>query len=463
MRKHYNIVGAGVDTFKASAVGDIREEVAELMDLLQLKAIEERERKKHRGEVLMDTHWRLAGQPVQMRPYGGGKGQWKWLLWCPFARFEVGLSQLNGIGCQVILSSLFLWKYGYEQAWALIQELLEQWFCKGVWFQVSDLDICVDLAGLSVSQIHQQHFVTRSQVARWYAMDAALIDWKERQDSEDHEPIVEVVARYREQETLIFSKGAPVSVEIYDKVAEIQRHSRDKQWFYELWKSKGWNGIDPVTRIEGKLAREALHELGIETVADAFKRLDELWAYITQKWVRHTLPKGKQRKFWPTSAWWQVVQQVIFQSQVKTIPERTPQHNYQEERMIAALCGYVESWVAWRAGETGEEPESDIWDHLIRLAERAKVHYEAKGVYFLDQVAKKAKVLGFQTPGQQKKQEDLDEEILHQEEQVLKAELAWKSAQKLGRSEDIVQLLGAKVDQEVQEWVHLLQEAENVG
>jgi len=45
-----------------------------------------------------------------------------------------------------------------------------------------------------------------------------------------------------------------------------------------------------------RYAREALRELGCDGVQATLERLDALWAYSTQEWLRHTVPQPKDPK-----------------------------------------------------------------------------------------------------------------------------------------------------------------------
>src|SRR5262249_47751649 len=124
----YRVVLAGVDTLRVNGLGALAPSRIELLDALQQRAIAERDAQKgRRDELVLATRWRLAGQPLLIAPHGGGKGQWCRLLSCPHARFGLGLGHLNGICCQVTLSSTFLWRFGFRQAWAKVERLLASW------------------------------------------------------------------------------------------------------------------------------------------------------------------------------------------------------------------------------------------------------------------------------------------------------------------------------------------------
>jgi hypothetical protein len=101
-----------------------------------------------------------------------------------------------------------------------------------------------DLADLHIPRDYERVFVSRA--AKWRPVKASQLD--------------QPVYRYHRLETLQFSgHGSPVSVSIYNKPAEIEQKSRDKIWFYDLWRKHGWDGEAPVWRVECRLKREALH------------------------------------------------------------------------------------------------------------------------------------------------------------------------------------------------------------
>jgi hypothetical protein len=137
-KRPYRVVLAGVDTLRANALGQLSEERIALLDMLLQQAVAERDaRRSRRDEAAVPTQWKLAGQPLLIAPHGGGQGQGRWLLRCPYARFDPGLGQLNGIACRVTLDSAFLWHFGYREAWAKVGRLVAGWCTReGVSFQV---------------------------------------------------------------------------------------------------------------------------------------------------------------------------------------------------------------------------------------------------------------------------------------------------------------------------------------
>jgi hypothetical protein len=214
-----------------------------------------------------------------------------------------------------------------------------------------------------------------------------------------------VSIRYGEQEGLSFSPGAPHSVVIFNKPREIRYKSKDKAWFGDIWRANGWDGEAPVTRIEARYKREALHELvltkntplehGIETLNDLFTRLDHMWQYSTQLWLRHCIPSQDQRKTaWPTSPWWQVVQGAVFEQEDAAPAQRQKVHAFHEQRIVSAILGYAESFAAWKGDELGQSSQS-LYGTLAHLIQRAQRHYEERETNFQDEVRHKRKLIGF--------------------------------------------------------------------
>jgi hypothetical protein len=251
-----------------------------------------------------------------------------------------------------------------------------------------------------VDTLRVAEFVHRGTVARWAQEDAELLDVMESTEPGTMQvsPHIDVRTRYREQETLMFSVSAPHSCAIYNKPREIRVRSRDKLWFVDLWRRHGWDGEAPVTRVEMRYERQALHELGCELVNPTLGRLDGLWAYSTRDWLRHTLPDPAQprRSSWPLSPWWAVVQGASFVRPTAEPVQRTRVRQFREEQILATVLGYLESWAAWAAGSEGVSGELDLSTVLRTVATRADAHYLKRGMDFYQAVLKKRRQIGFE-------------------------------------------------------------------
>ncbi len=424
----YAVVANGVDKLIVNALGELRSDVIERLEVLQAEAIVQRDlaHGHARDKVVVDTGWRVAGQPLLMAPHGGGKGQWTWLLRCPAVTLELGTSSLNEIACRATLSAPFLWQYGHRRAWSFVERVVARWVVRQEsqdmtprvkqWmhdarrtyqddsgllparFQVSELHLCADVAGLNVADLDVSEFVHRGTVARWYLDDAETFEAVALPPTTPADkPQIGLYTRYREVETLAFSLAAPHSATLYNKPREIRTKSPDKVWFADIWRRNGWNGDDPITRVEMRYERTVLRELGCDTVAETFDRFDALWAYSTQQWLRHTLPQPneKNRTRWPTSAWWDVVQGASFGKPQTAPAQRVKAHAFHEDRILAAVFGYLESWVAYSSGKQPVDSSLDFSTVAHWLADKADEHYERKETDFYSEVLKRRKRLGF--------------------------------------------------------------------
>src|SRR5258706_2878374 len=125
----FRIVAHGIDTLVVNARGKLFWEIRKQLDELQAQALAERNAMhgRRRAQTLVETPWRLASQPLLIRPHGGGNAQWHWIRTCPAATFELGLGELNGICARVRLSANFLWRFGHRQAWGKVRALLDGW------------------------------------------------------------------------------------------------------------------------------------------------------------------------------------------------------------------------------------------------------------------------------------------------------------------------------------------------
>lgn len=90
---------------------------------------------------------------------------------------------------------------------------------------------------------------------------------------------------------------------LYDKPLEIQQKSH-KFWMYKIWGIEG--KIPPglkIIRVEGQFRREAMRELGIDTIDDLFLHIEKLWAYFTQDWLKFQNTPGEHHSIRSTLSW----------------------------------------------------------------------------------------------------------------------------------------------------------------
>ncbi|MBF0379684.1 MAG: hypothetical protein HQL69_01625 [Magnetococcales bacterium] len=66
--------------------------------------------------------------------------------------------------------------------------------------------------------------------------------------------------------------------------------------------------------MEFQIRREPLKEMGIITVPDYLEQQTALWAYLTQKWLRLTIPRESKpdKKLWPTHPLWETLSGIVW-------------------------------------------------------------------------------------------------------------------------------------------------------
>jgi hypothetical protein len=93
----------------------------------------------------------------------------------------------------------------------------------------------------------------------------------------------------------------------YDKPYEIETKSK-KYWMFDIWDVKKVPEDGRIIRIEYQLRREALRELGIDTVWHLVNYPRNLWAYCTEKWLKFQKNAKVHHTQQKPMPWWKTVQ-----------------------------------------------------------------------------------------------------------------------------------------------------------
>lgn len=142
------------------------------------------------------------------------------------------------------------------------------------------------------------------------------------------------------------SPGAPVRLRIYDKGKEILKSN--KLWFLNLWQTD-----DPanIWRVEFQLRRTFLHQYRIATLDDLWKKIGDIWEYLTSEWFSLRLSDNDKVERRTLHPWWVAVQECgsllgVNQGERRTYDSDNPQevkkilpHVYSRMITIAALSG----------------------------------------------------------------------------------------------------------------------------
>jgi len=170
----------------------------------------------------------------------------------------------NNSPIRIKLLSSFLWSYGYKEAYSYFIDWISEFNIQINGTKISRVDICLDIDEIIFEEEDIKNFITRAKYKNIHYADDIYFNGK------------------------IFSgftigKGKPLLVRIYDKSLEINRSK--KLWFKEIWKLNNWNEDKKVWRVEYQIRRSVLKEFQINSVEDFLIKEDQIWIYLTKKWI----------------------------------------------------------------------------------------------------------------------------------------------------------------------------------
>jgi hypothetical protein len=418
-----SIVNQGVDTLVVNACyvgqsGNPRK--GELSDAL-VEQLEEWKKGAQEASEPIPTAWVFQGVHLLMRPNGAGRGHWQWLLTSRLLTLSISRGKWNGGIAQVRFSSEYLWSSAsLEQAIKQVHQFLEQQFGCDLFLQVSEVHVCVDVAGWSEirSVDHRRDFVSRARQRPVHE----TADWN-FEPGEQME--VRDFAYGLVRTSLAFAPKGTLSCLIYEKSREIKRSG--KEWLEDKWLVNGWEEGQVVWRVEFRFEREALHELsqgsafhGLEDVYDLPAKISVLWAYAAGQveggadgwpdgWLRYVVPgEDKSRSRWPVHPTWKLIQGAFQEGSgtperfAEIVRKRHYEHNIRKG--LEGIMGYATSIASWVGGEF-LNPEVDLSVFLHWLAIRGQKYLEERDLSFGMEVQRKRLVQGVQSEGEQKERE----------------------------------------------------------
>jgi hypothetical protein len=260
--------------------------------------------------------------------YPHGSGIFSWILTAPdsLVKFYFSHGTLNGdIVCQVRFSAFLLWTIGPHDAIVAAESALYDLLREDFHKQVSEIHLCVDFMGWDVSSLDWQHcFVSRVVVMRdrpelpeEEELAGGMTPQEEKKLEEtikkqiaEGQHIPFLTTEHRKIATIDFgSHGSRISAQIYNKLREVKK--RKKDYFYPLWRARGWDGESTVWRLEFRLKRKFLSDFELNDPWDILSRLEQLWRYCTEEWLRYvdpsslSIPNVSRR---PTHPMWEQLQ-----------------------------------------------------------------------------------------------------------------------------------------------------------
>lgn len=146
---------------------------------------------------------------------------------------------------------------------------------------------------------------------------------------------------------------SPIYGKLYNKTIEIKKSK--KYYLTDYWEQGGWNGEDNVWRLEFQARRTVLNQFKINTVHELKESMNDLWKYLTYKWLRLSIDDGTQnRSKWETDPWWEEIQNIsfgdgCFSGRMRVIRNST---SPDIERVFLMGLGYLTSYAALNGNPT---------------------------------------------------------------------------------------------------------------
>lgn len=335
----------------------------------------------------VETPWSLEKQPLYMLSHGSGK-QWHWILHNDLINVQIGNGDYRGVIAHLRVSSEYLWRLNaLHHVLGLVNAFTNTLFAHEMVLVPSAVDLCADIANWPMESINHLAIVARARKHRpKFEEESLLISGEEMWNG-------------RKLGTLyVGMRTSPVHGKLYNKLKEIKDGGNRKSWFLDLYKRNGWNGEDPITRLEVSFKREALHDLNIETDYDLIHNLKGLWTYAVgsetvKPWIRYTIPTNDHiQTRWPLHPTWTTIQHAFDSLSEEPAREliRVKKQQVNMDAAKASLAGYLSTYTAYQCAKQGTPPEQvDVLNVLVDLWEDIEALMEQKQTSFQEQVSAK--------------------------------------------------------------------------
>ncbi len=174
---------------------------------------------------------------------------------------------------------------------------------------------------------------------------------------------------------------------LYDKTLEMKKNPRP--YLEYLWKKSGWDGIQPVWRLEFELRRDLLREFRVISIENLKEHLTGLWKYSSHDWLRLAIPnpKDKTQSRWLTADFWQTLQLIQWtgESELSRIPVQKGRPPSDKTLFVNGISAYT-SFMA-REGIVNPSDGAHAFFQAARDYHDNREHYT--GITFDDYVEQK--------------------------------------------------------------------------
>jgi hypothetical protein len=318
------ILTSGIDRLILSS--DVKWSDESLFEYLhELKVKAKANNKEAPGSLGIDENskWHFNMNP------SGAKG-WEWILKGHDFTLTIGdwLTPISRPSIMIDIGSETLWCMGPKDAVELILSLIAHIGGEIINVKPSRVDLCLDVLMPDDlwSEKLKDYRVTRARKFHPYYDNEILTG-------------------------MMIGKGN-VSARLYDKIFEITTKSY-KFWMFNIWNLENHPEEEKVIRIEFQLRREAIKDLGINSVNDLFGHPENVWAYCTQDWLKFQDNPGAHHTQRETFDWWIQIQNSFMGIQDAEPLIRNKAIRIDEEQIRKQTMGYLTSLAAIEMIERG--------------------------------------------------------------------------------------------------------------
>lgn len=228
---------------------------------------------------------------------------------------------------------------------------------------VSRVDLCVDfITDYPLDQITEIYWITKAKDMSRYIDQRQFSGWK-------------------------IGTRKTISARLYNKTLEMKKNPRP--YLEHLWKRSGWDGFQPVWRLEFELRRDFLRAFDVVSIESMNQHLNGLWQYATCEWLRLAIPNpsDKTQSRWLTSDLWQTLQSVTWTGESEL--SRTPVHKGRPPSDRSIFVNGLSGYTSFMAREGIVNPSDGA--HEFFLA--ARVYHDSRepftGLTFDDYIEQK--------------------------------------------------------------------------
>jgi hypothetical protein len=157
---------------------------------------------------------------------------------------------------------------------------------------------------------------------------------------------------------------------LYDKELEINLKSK-KIWMHSVWGLEEIPDDQRAIRVEFQVRREALKQLGLNSVWDFLNHPRNLWTYCTTKWLEFRTPAGEHHNLQRVLPFWQTVQEGFLGGQAGHPLIRANAVEAKKRQLAQQLMGQFTSLIALDNDQL--VPQVKLENELERVAESAEL------------------------------------------------------------------------------------------